>query len=156
MSTVMLSEIPITRVSVKPSEQQILDWCCELTLSPSPRNQTLQAISALDDEGRSEFLRLLNMNHVIIRALEPVARYAALNGNSSLIAWTGRTMNAEKARVINALGAITFDEEELLTARDHYEHALAIAREQGTRQIEGRALWSEAVLYGRSLRRRQC
>src|SRR5947209_7418333 len=103
MSTVMLSEIPVKQISVKPSEQQILDWCCELTLSPSPSNQTLQAIAALDDEGRSEFLRLLNINHVIIRALEPVARYAALNGNSSLIAWTAHTMNVERARVINAL-----------------------------------------------------
>src|SRR5438309_3044730 len=98
MSTALLNEVPL-----KTTEKQILDWCCELTLSQSPSHQTLQGISDLDDEGRREFLRLLDMNHVIIRALEPVSRYAALNGDASLILWTGRAMNAERARVVNAL-----------------------------------------------------
>jgi len=98
MSTAVLSEVP-----VKPSEKQILDWGCELTLSQSPSRETLQAISALDEDGRKEFLRLLDMNHVIIRGLEPVSRYATLQCDASLILWTGRTMNAERARVVNAL-----------------------------------------------------
>jgi len=98
MSTAVLSE-----VSVKPSEKQILDWSCELTLSQSPSRETLQAISALDEDGRKEFLRLLDMNHVIIRALEPVSQYATLQCDASLIMWTGRAMNAERARVVNAL-----------------------------------------------------
>src|SRR4029077_8084720 len=98
MSTAVLRE-----VSVTPTEKQILDWCCELTLSQSPSRQTLEAISALGEDGRKEFLRLLDMNHVIIRALEPVSRYAALTSDASLIMWTGRAMNAERTRVVNAL-----------------------------------------------------
>ncbi len=98
-----MSTAALTEISVMPTEQQILDWCCELTLGPSSSKETLLAISALDEEGRKEFLTLANMNHVVIRALEPVARFAALRGNTSLILWTSRAMNAERARVANAL-----------------------------------------------------
>jgi hypothetical protein len=103
MSTATLSEMTAQPIAVKPTEQQILDWCCELTLSPSPSDEIFRAIAALDEEGRKEFLRLLDTNHVIVRALEPVARYAALRGDSNLIAWTGRAISAERARVANAL-----------------------------------------------------
>lgn len=103
MSTATLSAMPTSAISGKPTEQQILDWCCELTLSPSPSDEILRAISALDETGRKEFLRLLDMNHVIIRALEPVGRYAALINDTSLVSWTKQAMASERSRVANAL-----------------------------------------------------
>src|SRR3954469_21073070 len=98
MSTAVLSE-----VAVKPTKKQILDWACELTLSQSPRRETFEAISALDEDGGKDFLKLLDMNHVIIRQLEPVSRSRAPTGDPSLVLWTGRAMNAERNRVVNAL-----------------------------------------------------
>ena len=103
MSTATLSAMSKSAISGKPTEQQILDWCCELTLSPSPSDEILRAISSLDETGRKEFLRLLDMNHVIIRALEPVGRYAALINDTSLVSWTKQAMASERSRVANAL-----------------------------------------------------
>jgi DNA-binding NarL/FixJ family response regulator len=46
----------------------------------------------------------------------------------------------DQAHVLNSLGATTLAQNQLQEAKEHFEHALAIAHEQKALQLEGRAL----------------
>jgi tetratricopeptide (TPR) repeat protein len=48
---------------------------------------------------------------------------------------------------MNALGAISFDENDQLSAHEYYEQAFVIGQEQGTKPIEGRALRGLGDVY---------
>ena len=91
--------LPFTNIS----EKQSLDCLCELALNPSPSIQCLHCLRQLDADGRAGFLRLALSHHVIIRAFEPLARWASAEGESELFDWASQAIAAEKARVENAL-----------------------------------------------------
>jgi hypothetical protein len=96
MSTATVSAVAI-------GEKQIVDFLLELSLNPSPNSQVFESIRALNEQQRSEFLRLADCNHVIIRALEPVVRWATAEGDTDLVQWAANAIAAEKARVENCL-----------------------------------------------------
>lgn len=85
------------------TEKQFIDLLCDLSLNPAPQPENLAAVATLDAAGRAELLRLANSHHVIIRGLEPVARWATARGDLDLAAWANGAIASEKARVENAL-----------------------------------------------------
>ncbi|MCU1312136.1 MAG: hypothetical protein JWO20_3261 [Candidatus Angelobacter sp.] len=85
------------------SETELINCLLELTLNPYPTAATLKAIGSLSNLQRNEFLRLANMHHVIIRALDPVRQAATANGNTGLSNWASEGISKEEARVQNAL-----------------------------------------------------
>jgi hypothetical protein len=85
------------------SETELINCLLELTLNPYPTAATLKVIDSLSNGQRSEFLRLANMHHVIIRALDPVRQAAMANGNTGLSKWATGAISKEEARVQNAL-----------------------------------------------------
>jgi hypothetical protein len=54
-------------------------------------------------EDREEFIRLADMHHVVIRALEPVKIAATAAADHELAAWADAAIKKESARVTNAL-----------------------------------------------------
>lgn len=96
MSTAQASAVSI-------DEKQIIDFLLELTLDPSPTCQVFETIRSLNDAQRKEFLRIADCNHVIIRALEPVVRWATQEGDTTLGSWATNAIANEKARVENCL-----------------------------------------------------
>lgn len=96
MSTATVSAVAI-------GEKQIVDFLLELSLNPSPNCQVFEAMRALNQQQREEFLRLADCNHVIIRALEPVQKWATQEGDTDLATWAANAIAAEKTRVENCL-----------------------------------------------------
>src|SRR4051794_20612080 len=84
-------------------EKEIVEMLCALSLNPSPSTDTLEAVASLDEVSRNEFLRLADSNHVIVRGLEPVIRYATMVHDQELLEWATDATVLEKARVENAL-----------------------------------------------------
>jgi hypothetical protein len=97
MATAVLNEKPAV------SEKQMVQYLCELSLCAQPNQQCLETIQQFTDSEREEFLRLANCNHVIVRALEPVKKWATLRVDRGLASWAAEAIAAEKARVENCL-----------------------------------------------------
>jgi hypothetical protein len=85
------------------SETDLINSLLELTLNPCPQAATLKVIRDLSNGQRNQFLRLANMHHVIIRALEPVRSAARADGDTGLLNWANEAISNEEARVQNAL-----------------------------------------------------
>jgi hypothetical protein len=85
------------------SETDLINSLLELTLNPCPQAATLKVIRDLSNGQRKQFLRLANMHHVIIRALEPVRSAARADGDTGLLNWANEAISNEEARVQNAL-----------------------------------------------------
>jgi hypothetical protein len=96
MSTATVSAVAI-------GEKQIVDYLLELSLNPSPNRQVLESIRTLNEQQRSELLRLADCNHVIVRALEPVVTWATAEGDTDLAQWATNAIASERARVENCL-----------------------------------------------------
>jgi tetratricopeptide (TPR) repeat protein len=60
--------------------------------------------------------------------------------NEALAIFNSMGDRVDQARVLNALGAVSQGESEYPEAKEHFEHAYAIAHEQESLQLEGRAL----------------
>lgn len=99
--TQAMSTATVSAVSV--GEKQIVDFLLELSLNSSPTCQVFEAMRALNEQQRAEFLRLADCNHVIIRALEPVLAWATVEGETDLAQWAATAIGNEKARVENCL-----------------------------------------------------
>ena len=84
-------------------EKQIVDFLLELTLNPQPTCQVFESMRALTEQQRAEFLRLADCNHVIVRALQPVVKWATQEGETNLAKWAADAIAREKARVENCL-----------------------------------------------------
>lgn len=77
-----------------------------LTLNPTNAasvGDALRHVASLTKSERDEFISLANSNHVIVRALEPLAAAAAQAGNTELQSWAQETIAKEEARISNAL-----------------------------------------------------
>jgi hypothetical protein len=96
-----MSIAQVSAVSI--GEKQIIDFLLELTVNPSPACQVYETIRLLNNAQRKEFLRLADCNHVIIRALEPVVKWATQEGDTELATWAADAISNEKARVENCL-----------------------------------------------------
>lgn len=99
MSTATLPSVPKAAIG----EKQIIDFLLELSLNRQPTCQVFEAMRTLTEAERKEFLRLADCNHVVIRALEPVARWANQQGDTNLARWAADAIAQEKARVENCL-----------------------------------------------------
>ena len=89
--------------STSLSEKQLIDKLLQLSLNPQSAHACLPEVQAMTADDREEFLRLADMHHVIIRALEPVAEAATAVGDLELARWAADAIANERARVTNAL-----------------------------------------------------
>jgi hypothetical protein len=96
-----MSTATVSAVSI--DEKQIVDFLLELTLDPQPTCQVFEAMRTLNDAQRAEFLRLADCNHVIVRALEPVVKWAMQEGETDLGTWAAEAIAREETRVDNCL-----------------------------------------------------
>ena len=74
-----------------------------LTLNPARAADGMRHVALLSPDERDEFLSLANSNHVIVRALEPLAKVAEFAGETELMNWAHDAISAERARITNAL-----------------------------------------------------
>jgi hypothetical protein len=74
-----------------------------LTLGAHPSPFILEHVSALDQSGRASFLKLANAHHVVIRALDPLHKWAIEMGFAELAEWAGNSKTEEHTRARNAL-----------------------------------------------------
>jgi hypothetical protein len=65
--------------------------------------KTLDEVAELDGHGRSRLLSVAQSHHVVIRALQALRSLAAGAGDAELTDWTSAALNAEHARIQNAL-----------------------------------------------------
>lgn len=84
-------------------EKELIHCLSALTLTSTPHEDCLQTVRTLDEKGRAELLDLANSHHVVIRGMEAVRKDALARKDSSLLAWSERAINQEKARIANAL-----------------------------------------------------
>lgn len=97
-------QTPVPNVSERTlSESDLVNCLLELTLNNYPSAATLKTISSFSNGQRKELLRLADMHHVIIRALEPVRQATMANGDAGLLKWTSEAITNEQNRVQNAL-----------------------------------------------------
>ncbi len=92
--------------SVSLQEKVHLHVLSILTLNPAKEasvDEALRHVASLTAKEREEFISLADSNHVIVRALEPLAAAAAQSGNTELQSWALITMAKESARISNAL-----------------------------------------------------
>lgn len=73
-------------------------------------NKNLESIGAeikyvaqLTDDGRSDFLRLANIHHVTVRALQVLEQSEAILKNDELCEWCGSALSHERARINHAI-----------------------------------------------------
>lgn len=85
------------------NEKQLIDKLLQLSLNPQSATPTLPELQSMNEQDRAEFLRLADMHHVIVRALEPVAQAATAAGDLGLARWAADAIETERARVVNAL-----------------------------------------------------
>ena len=80
--------------------QQALDALCLLTLKPDKTGDALPYVIGLDADARSEFIRLADSHHVLIRAL---VRVSCHGGDPELSRWATVAIADEHERVRNAV-----------------------------------------------------
>ena len=110
-------------------EKEIVHLLSLLTLNPQHCDGAFTAFEHLSEGERDELLSLAESNHVVLRALDPLAQQArkrsatasedAGNGAASLAwiaAWAEARIEIERRRVANALGALHSICRELETA----------------------------------------
>jgi hypothetical protein len=80
-----------------------------LSLLVSSLQRSVEAVhhvARLDQAGREEFFRLADIHHVVIRALQPLAREAAAGGQGELATLAQAAVNQEQERIAKALAAL--------------------------------------------------
>ena len=88
---------------VSPKEKAHIEALSTLTLNPAKAAGVLNHLASLTSEERRELISLADSNHVVIRALEPLAKAAALAGGAGLQRWSEDAIASEQARIANAL-----------------------------------------------------
>lgn len=86
-----------------PKEKLSIHVLSILTLNPAQAEEAVRYLGSLTPEERDEFISLADANHVVVRALEPLARAAEQVGNTELVAWANTAIEKERARIANAL-----------------------------------------------------
>lgn len=92
--------------AVVAREAELLDLLCSLTLNPNPSASAFSLAGSLNGKEREDILSLANSHHVVIRALVPIADYAARTGNTDLARWAADALATERARIANALTSL--------------------------------------------------
>ena len=82
-------------------EEQNIHSLLQLTLAPGKAD--FERIFSLTPAEREDFLRLADSHHVVLRALVPIARRAAVDGNMEVASWSEAAIAAEQLRIENAL-----------------------------------------------------
>jgi hypothetical protein len=77
-----------------------------LVFCPERSAEAVRHVAALDQEGRAEFLRLADIHHVVIRALQPFKREAEAIGQAELASFAQAALNEEQERIDKALEAL--------------------------------------------------
>ncbi|HZQ92935.1 MAG TPA: hypothetical protein VFA60_14170 [Terriglobales bacterium] len=97
-------------------ENANVDALCALTLGPARSGAALEHVASLDPAERDALLSLADSNHVVLRSLAPVLRYAADRGDADLGAWAAKATVRERGRIANALKFLAEITRELETA----------------------------------------
>jgi hypothetical protein len=101
---------------VSSNEKEVIHLLSLLTLNPQPCDEAFTAFGRLNEGEREELLSLAESNHVVLRALDPLAREArkrltTASGDEaaslrSTAEWAEARIESERRRVANALGAL--------------------------------------------------
>jgi len=103
------SELPL---SSKPSmsaaaqvpraldERDFIEAMCGLTLAPSAPESAVALVASLEDAQRAAFLDLAASNHVVVRALQPVAQQSS---DVATRDWAADAIRAEQQRIAHAV-----------------------------------------------------
>lgn len=78
-----------------------LDALSRLTLDARNASEAVGYVAALNNEQRNALVSLADSNHVVVRALQVVARQAG--GNTELAGWANGVLAKEQRRIQNAL-----------------------------------------------------
>ncbi|HEU5453424.1 MAG TPA: hypothetical protein VFU76_15620 [Terriglobales bacterium] len=73
------------------------------TAKAARQDDAVDYAAALTPEQRKEFVELADSHHVVVRGFTALARRAALEGNADVSAWAATVLDAEHARIDNAL-----------------------------------------------------
>jgi hypothetical protein len=77
-----------------------------LVFCPQRSAEAVHHVARLDQPGREEFFRLADIHHVVIQALQPLAREAAVGGHPELATLAQAAINQEQERIAKALAAL--------------------------------------------------
>ncbi len=99
-----------------PHEREHIHALSILTLTPNQSAEAVRYVASLSAEEREQFVALADSNHVVLRALEPLQKMAANQGDTELANWASEVMQKEHARIDNAV---------------QYLHRIVNALEQG-------------------------
>src|SRR5882672_6443330 len=76
--------------------------------TPAPKLEAVypdvEYISTVSDSELSDFLRVADIHHVSVRALQVVANAAGTLGHHKLAQWCDSTLSTERARIEHAVG----------------------------------------------------
>jgi len=64
-------------------------------------------VAGLNEEGRAELLRLADMHHVAVRALQILEKSATTLGNESLLGWCQSARSKERSRIEHAVTSLS-------------------------------------------------
>jgi hypothetical protein len=85
-----------------PNEKQYIHALSLLTLVPQRAQEALASIATLSNGELGEFASLADSNHVLVRALKPLA-HTAYNKQRELSVWAKGKLDAEKIRIDKAV-----------------------------------------------------
>lgn len=85
------------------NEKQVIRVLSLLTMNPEKAEEAMQFASSLSASQLDEFLSISDSNHVVVRSLEPLARFAEQSGKLELANWARSSADKEYARIANAL-----------------------------------------------------
>ena len=77
-----------------------------LASSPQRSADAVHHVARLDQAGREEFFRLADIHHVVIRALQTLARDAAAGGQAELANLAQAAVDQEQERIAKAVAAL--------------------------------------------------
>ncbi|HUO59833.1 MAG TPA: hypothetical protein VMU24_04130 [Candidatus Acidoferrales bacterium] len=83
-------------------EKQYIHAQSLLTLAPSRTAEALSGVAELNEKQFEEFVLLADSNHVVVRALQPLAN-ATSDKSQQLNTWAQAKLDLEKCRIQNAL-----------------------------------------------------
>jgi len=84
------------------NEKQYIYALSLLALAPQRSQEAFAHVAEFSDEELGKFASLADSNHVLVRALKPLA-HTAYNKRRELSAWANGKLDAEKIRIDNAL-----------------------------------------------------
>jgi hypothetical protein len=79
------------------------DDFCVSNKNLDPIDSEIKYVAELTDDGRSEFLRLANLHHVTVRALQVLEKSEAILANDELREWCGIALSNERSRIDHAV-----------------------------------------------------